>query len=280
MTVLDYDATTQSTLVVGFATVVTAGLTAALADARAFGRVLNSSGILVPAAMSVGVFLTLRAFGGPASAIGTVFTDDVRPIEIGALVFQAILLAGLTGLLEARHRRQPLDGLTFSRGVIDHSLTFVLAVAILAVIHRIAVEPAERAWGLGMLLLVPSLMMAPLLAIATRYPRQPITAIREAAQLSLRAPGTCARPVVAMGTFLVVESVLLNRYLGVRSDEFIDYVHNPILSFHSLPFAAFRMPELLIPLVTIASGFVSTVCLTSCRERTELQIGFERSSVR
>jgi hypothetical protein len=93
----------------------------------------------------------------------------------------AVCLAGHVGMLRAAYANRTPTSADFLQGIKDHTFTFILGKLLLCVgVVAISsmIGPRVSVWGI--LFVVPSLFMAPLIGTAALYPRQPAQAIKAA----------------------------------------------------------------------------------------------------
>ena len=120
------------------------------------------------------------------------------------LVGIAMLVAGFVGLLQAWNDGRKPDGHQFVRGIIDHTLTFLLAKLLIslwvaALADHLGSDPLEL-----VLYLVPSLLLAPILGTAALHPRRPIRALIAALERSTWDMFATSKRLGAQTVLLVV----------------------------------------------------------------------------
>lgn len=171
-----------------------------------------------------------------------------NPLPVGArgdqvtsnglvLVGIAMLVAGYVGLLQAWFDGRKPDGRQFVRGMIDHTLTFLLAKLL------ICLWVAALAGNLGsgkldlVLYLVPSLLLAPLLGTAALHPRRPFHALRAALERSswdmfATSKRLCAQTVLLVVIWVVETDLpLQNLVLLAQDASTLSFNPYPILSY-------------------------------------------------
>ena len=93
----------------------------------------------------------------------------------------AVCLAGHVGLLRAAYANRTPSSADFLQGIKDHAFTFILGKLLLCVgIVAISYMIGYRVSWTGILFVVPSLLLAPLVGTAALHPRQPLQAIKAA----------------------------------------------------------------------------------------------------
>ncbi|MHC4851802.1 MAG: hypothetical protein ACYTGW_12755 [Planctomycetota bacterium] len=93
----------------------------------------------------------------------------------------AVCLAGHVGLLRAAYANRAPTSADFLQGIKDHTFTFILGKLLLCLgVIAVSGMIGYRVSWAGILFVVPSLLLAPLLGTAALYPRQPIQAIKAA----------------------------------------------------------------------------------------------------
>ncbi len=93
----------------------------------------------------------------------------------------AVCLAGHVGLLRAAYANRTPSSADFLQGIKDHTFTFILGKLLLCVgIVAISSMIGYRVTWTGILFVVPSLLLAPLVGTAALHPREPLQAIKAA----------------------------------------------------------------------------------------------------
>lgn len=97
------------------------------------------------------------------------------------LVFVAACLAGHVGLLRAAYANRVPTSADFLQGLKDHAFTFILGKLLLCLgVVAVSGIIGYRVTWAGILFVVPSLLLAPLVGTAALYPRRPVQAIKAA----------------------------------------------------------------------------------------------------
>lgn len=164
---------------------------------------------LVPAAMVTAALVLLMQRG---SAFDTLHENPFgaylaqrygRALRINwvALLLVAAGLAGQIGLLRAHAAGRAVGSRAFADGVVDHVLTIALGkLAIAGLLYWISMlQPQTLGW---VLVLVPSVLLAPLLGTTARHPRDPAAAFAACLSISSRTVAGVGRVVTAQALFL------------------------------------------------------------------------------
>lgn len=234
---------------------------------RSAVRVLTSApAFLVPAALAVATALWLdagRRSGGlienPWHSRGGSGDGQVWLL----VVVVAVAIAGQIGLLEARARGRKAHSDAFLRGITDHFLTVGLAQLVLCLgLYGVSEALHPRGW-MNLAYMAPSLVLAPLPGIASRYPRQPTKALIETLRFSYGNLGDVARPVILQSVLL---ASLFYAYAQVTHDRFSLAMPlgpgNSVLSYNSFPFGGIKTWPVLSTFMAMVSGFASAAFLT------------------
>jgi hypothetical protein len=178
------------------------------------------------------------------------------------LLVVAAGLAGQIGLLEAHRAGQRPGSRRFMRGVADHTLTLGLGkIAIAAALSWISrLHPAGIGW---VLVLVPSVLLAPLLGTSARHPRDPARAFAACLSIAGKDLAAVGRIVTAQGLFvfgvfelydLLVHPWGLSPGLLGFSSSALSYNHFPLV----LLFDARPLDWVAIGLTVLASSVFVT----------------------
>jgi len=160
---------------------------------RSLRLTMSAAAFLVP--MAIAVFMAMVVAAGVSRNVvpsenpfgihmswgghGKWAGDHLQNLFILGLI--AVCLAGHVGLLRAAYANRPPTSGDFWQGIKDHTLTFIagkllLCLGVIAVSGMIGYRVS---WA-GILFVVPSLLLAPLIGTAALYPRQPGQAIKAA----------------------------------------------------------------------------------------------------
>ena len=105
--------------------------------------------------------------------------DHIQNLFILGLV--AVCLAGHVGLLRAAYANRAPTSADFLQGIKDHTFTFIVGKLLLCLgVIAVSGMIGYRVSWAGILFVVPSLLLAPLVGTAALYPRQPGQAIKAA----------------------------------------------------------------------------------------------------
>ena len=93
----------------------------------------------------------------------------------------AVCLAGHVGLLRAAYANRTPTSADFLQGIKDHTFTFIVGKLLLCLgVIAVSGMIGYRVSWAGILFVVPSLLLAPLVGTAALYPRKPVQAIKAA----------------------------------------------------------------------------------------------------
>lgn len=206
---------------------------------RALSATLSSAAFLVPAAMTVTALSLIAHLSGRTPSENPF---DVRlrgPTPLGtwlAFLIGSVTLAGHVGLLRAWRTGQRIDGYAFYRGVRDHTATMALGrLGLFTATYAIA-QLGPRSL-LNVLYIVPSLLVAPLLAAAANHPRQPLAALLATLRTTLLRFDTVGNLVFAQVVFLVGSLFCLERMAGMPIGDWSTLAHGGgSLSYNLIPF--------------------------------------------
>jgi hypothetical protein len=238
---------------------------------RALREVLDHPGILVPAAMVSAAMIGLhRGFGigGHENPLAVPRSFDFPLFAEGSwLVFGlvAAAIAGQIGLLEAVARGGRPDAEALVAGVRRHFATIAIAKVLVAVAARVVMgwtHPSEREGAL-IFLLVPSLLLAPVLGIASRHPGRPIRALVETLRLSSRNVFAVGWPLIGQTAVLVGLVALVHSVPFLGTPVSLFGLNASAISFNHYPFAAEALRHWAGLVATAAAVFASAVFVTA-----------------
>lgn len=264
---------TNELLPIGLIAIVTVVATR-VAMPRSTGLVMRRPNLLVPGAMAFTAALLLlnaapeggRAFihdnpfgvGRPGTAAGA------SPVGWILMPIYALLIAGLVGLAERSDESGTRGSEAFTRGLLGHAPTLLVAKLGLLVAHLLLAQlVAPRSIGL-LLYLLPSVLFAPVLGAATRSRGRPLAAIQNGVQRALEEPAPVAGPIVALAGFLFATSIIATRTgASVTEAEALPAVVS-ILSFHPTALWCTGFDSVSSVFAAVAATFVSTIAILEC----------------
>ncbi len=161
---------------------------------RSLRLTMSASAFLVPMAIAVFLAAVVAAVASPSvvpseNPFGIHLMSDQgsgswvgdHPQNMLILGLIAVCLAGHVGLLRAAYANRTPNSADFLQGIKDHTFTFILGKLLLCVgIVAISSMIGYRVTWTGILFVVPSLLLAPLVGTAALHPREPLQAIKAA----------------------------------------------------------------------------------------------------
>lgn len=178
------------------------------------------------------------------------------------LALVAAGLAGQIGLLQAQRAGHRPGSRWFLRGVVDHTLTLGLGkIAVAALLYWLSLLRFD---GIGrVLVLVPSVLFAPLLGTTARHPRDPARALAACISIASKDLAAVGRVVTAQALFVFGTFALYDHFghpwgltpgLLAFSSSALSYNHFPLL----LLFGGRLLDFVAIGLTVLASSVFVT----------------------
>lgn len=155
----------------------------------AWQLVMSTPALLVPA-LIVGLVFFGLPFQVPLVPVENPFLVRWRPGIDAAWSFAyagtvAVCIAGFLGLLDAVRQQQKPDGRYFWQGIKDHVLTVMIAkLALFGALIAIHRAPIADDRFKALLMVAPSMLLAPVLGTAAQHPKRPFLALRAALRRS------------------------------------------------------------------------------------------------
>lgn len=238
----------------------------------AWRATITTPALLVPAAMTlVACGVLLAAHRGPTLHENPFGVAGARNLGMGQISNWAVFgivtlaLAGHIGVLQAwRAGRRP-DGIAFFQGVREHTATVAIGkLALFAMVYAIStLSPGSL---LRVLYIVPSLLLAPLIAAAAEHPRRPVAALFAALRIAHSRFETVGNLVFGHVVFLVGTFYAGDRmWSGAASLDLLTFSSSS-LSYNMFPFALVFTPALSITLV-VANAVASSVFIAGYFQR-------------
>lgn len=238
-------------------------------------RILARPGLLVPAVMGVGGLVLLHVSAGrfgvfdtPPMFVGNGFRpslwfdNPMTPYWVG-LAIVATTLAGHVGILEGQREGRRPNGYDFLAGIRRHTLTFALGkIVLFAGIQTVFWLAPMRGPAL-LLLLVPNVLLAPLVGMATLHPGRPIAALFATVRHGVEHIQTVGFRVTLLTGFVIGALYAASKIVGADPIEPALGKMASTLSWNPYPWLNATWWSVPIVILGIGVVFVSTVMLTA-----------------
>lgn len=227
---------------------------------------VSAPAFLVPSAM-IAIFVILLAQQGASANThenpwGSPFGLP-QPINWILLTMTALAIAGQIGLLEASANNLRPGSEAFLGGIRRHAGA-LLAAKLLASLMAYLLMAMFAPHDLGTVIYItPSILLAPVIGMASRYPGRPFRALRATLSYAQENMSGVARLVTSQalflfGLFYIHEQVIDGDYsLSLLGHS------NSVLSYNAFPYALMqKLPFCTLSMVAL-SAFASSVFITA-----------------